>query len=538
MLISCSSIPSISSEPTRPWQRWLAVVAGVLPFHLPLLQHLLAGAQATGFLQYDAPYYLANARAIFERGNGFAYPNAFDSDPQAPAIYFHWLIWLLGAGVKYFHFDPGALFASVGVVASLVCAALTLQLVEVVLPQARGRLFWFLLTLWGGGILCAGAIGANVLSGRAALENLLQLDEMKGWWFPNWGRNLILPTEAVYHSLAAAIWLGILKRRWWIAFAASVALAATHPFSGLQHLLILGAWVGLVGIRDGKGDDWIRLGLIAIVIGGFFAYYFWFLNLYPSHRTLVSAWKSGYPISISSIALAVGPLALVAGWRALRERQLDDAGWLWLPAVVITFLFMKHDWFISPHQPAHFSRGYLWMPIWLFALPQLQSWASRIWERWGRLPIIVLGGLFGCVIASDNVVFIALNLKENDLGRVYLSNEQREMFAWMDRTQLRGTLLSFDPRLSYYVATYTGVRPYVGHITNTPEIRTRWRNAMAWLRQGETGRWLDNIDFLLLDLADVPANLDFEQWSEVHRNTHYVLLRKLRVRGSAPERME
>ena len=117
--------------------------------------------------------------------------------PIHPVIYFHWLIWLLGAGVIFLHFDPGMLYASVGLVAALMCGALTLKLVELTLPDPRGRKWWFLLTMWGGGIvfLC-GAIG-NVRLGLPPMDDPFWLDTGDGSWLSNWGENLQSPTEAV-----------------------------------------------------------------------------------------------------------------------------------------------------------------------------------------------------------------------------------------------------------------------------------------------------------------------------------------------------
>src|SRR5262245_2369956 len=159
------------------------------------------------------PYYCANAREIFERGNGLAHPNAYDPDPEAPVIYFHCLIWLLGFGIKKVGLDPGRLFVATGVIGSFLCSYLTLRLVETRLHECRFRITLFLFTMWGGGLLCIGRVAQNLLSGRPAGESLFAYDPFDGWWFQNWGRNLIFPTEAVYHALAAAVWLAVLGSR-------------------------------------------------------------------------------------------------------------------------------------------------------------------------------------------------------------------------------------------------------------------------------------------------------------------------------------
>ena len=521
--------PSSSSQSphrrTLHWKRWLLVLVAIVPFQLPLLQHLLTGPIATGFLQYDGPYYMANARAIFEHGNGWAYPNPYDPDPNAPVIYFHWLIWLLGAGVKFLHLDPGVLFATMGITASLVCSALTLRLVELILPGPSGRSWWFLLTMWGGGVICLGTALLNVASGRTLLDHLFRLDGMDGWWCPNWGRNLLLPTEAVYHSLVAAAWIGILQRKWGLALGATAALAATHPFSGLQHMLVLGAWLGVLALRERTPAAWGRVGFVAAILLLFGLYYFWFLNRFPSHRKLVVVWTSAFDVTLLNILLAVGPLVVIALCRLRREQwRLRAHEWFLVTASVVTFLLMKHDWFFPPHQPAHFNRGYLWLPIWLLALPQLQLWGARLAASRGHITAGVCFGAAGVLISADNACFIAKDLGDGELKRIYLSREQREMFSWMNEAGLRGVLLCADLRLSYYSATYTGARPYIGHFSNTPDIRGRWQNITVWHRQGETGLWFQSVDYILVERSNAPKVIDWGIWNEVHRNADYALL--------------
>jgi len=505
--------------------RWLLVFLAVLPFQLLILQQMVAGPGATGFLNYDSPYYAANGRAIFERGNGLAYPNPYDSDPQSPAIYFHWLVWVLGFGIKVLHIDPGVLYAGIGVIAGVVCGAVTLRLVELVLPDPRGRDILYLLTMWGGGALCLAAAASNVLQGLPWTEEVLRLDPMRGWWFQNWGRNLLSPTEAVYHCLVAVAWIGVLRQRWGLAIGAATALAATHPFSGLQHLLILGSWLIWVAWRERTPAAIGRAAVLGGVLALFGFYYFWFLNRFPGHRDLQIRWSLAYPITLPQLLWAVGPLLPVVAWRLHRARwRLGETEKFWLLASAVTFLLLKHDWFTSPHQPAHFSRGYLWLPLWLLALPQLQTWGLALTAPPVRLTrIAALGAIVG-LLCLDNATFLISELHSGEIDRVHLSPEDREMFAWMDRQGLRGVLLFSDTRLSYYASAYTGVRPYLGHLVNTPDMRIRWLSVSAWQRRGETGPWMEVIDYVLIRKADPPVGFDRTGWIELHGNDDYVLL--------------
>ena len=72
--------------PSAAVARW--ALLAVLPFWSVYLAHAVLGPhRPTGFLIFDCAYYCANAREIFERGNGLAYCNPFDPDPAATARY-------------------------------------------------------------------------------------------------------------------------------------------------------------------------------------------------------------------------------------------------------------------------------------------------------------------------------------------------------------------------------------------------------------------------------------------------------------------
>ena len=112
---------------------WLVSLLGVAPYLLIFAVQAFVcppGHTYTGFLGYDQASYLADGRAVFERGNGIAYPNPYDPDPAAPVIYFYWLIWMFGLGVCGLGLDPGWMYLLMGVLAAIVFSRLTLKLVE------------------------------------------------------------------------------------------------------------------------------------------------------------------------------------------------------------------------------------------------------------------------------------------------------------------------------------------------------------------------------------------------------------------------
>ena len=110
---------------------------------------------------------------------------------------------------------------------------------EVVGFESRAKRLAFCCFFWGGGILSLAGLAAGLLVHRFGWGAASAFDPFGGWWFLNFGRNLVYPNEAYYHGLfLLCLWL-LIRRR----FAATLAIAAlmslSHPFTGLAAALIL-----------------------------------------------------------------------------------------------------------------------------------------------------------------------------------------------------------------------------------------------------------------------------------------------------------
>ena len=106
---------------------WLVAVALALPAFAPLVAHyvgfLREQLQPTGFLIYDTPYYMANAREHFDAGGfSFFYGSPFSYDYGTLRIYFQPLTLILGFLIRLPGADPGFVFGAVGLVAAIVCS--------------------------------------------------------------------------------------------------------------------------------------------------------------------------------------------------------------------------------------------------------------------------------------------------------------------------------------------------------------------------------------------------------------------------------
>jgi hypothetical protein len=512
--------------------RILWSVLAILPFLSIYFVHYASPLGIpTGFIHGDMPYYSANGRAIFERGNGFAHPNPYDPDPQAPAIYFHWLTWILGFGITKLGLEPGLLFVGVGVVGSLLCSCLTFRLVESRLSSSRYRVVLFLFTMWGGGFLCLGRVAENLLCGRPVGDSLFAYDPFGGWWFQNWGRNLIFPTEAVYHALAAAVWLAVIGRRWRLALATAALLAATHPFSGLQILLILFAWLTILLERE-RTWEVLRPWLMgAILLGLFLGYYLVFLESFAQHRSLRDTWSLAWTLESASLLLAYAPIGVIVAFRLIADRDRWDSGDSFLAVCfAVSFLLAKHEWVLTPRQPLHFTRGYLWLPLCLLALPTLERKLRDLQSRLSSAAYGLLFSILATVVVFDNAAFIACQWENqwqnaNEAG-YFLTSAERDMFAWMEARKLRGILLCPDAKLSYLSATYTSVRPYLGHWSETPQRRQRLEDVRSWFEQGKLGPWMAGIDYVLIPRKLLRSYHCVHSWEIAHENEEFLFFQR------------
>ena len=503
------------------------------PFWLFQIEHFLRfERQATGFILFDMAYYPANGREIFERGNGFGYCNPYDPDPAAPVIYYHWLQWIYGLGIKGFGIDPGLWFLAVGGIGGFLVACLTLRLVEAVLPNRTFRLPLFLLVMWGGGILVGLALLLNLILGLPLSFALLRFDPFVGWWCLNWGRNLVIPTEAVYHACVAAAWLAIIRNRPWVATSFVGLLAATHPFSGIQHLVILGSWLGWKSLQQRRlaGPLLTVSGMTAV----FLWYYFMYLPSFPEHQAIHEGWSLDWTLPLVSMLAAYLPVAAIAFIRVWQDRRSWQPHMtFFLLAAGLSFLLVHHDWFIAAKQPLHFTRGYVWMPLCLLGLPAIQTWLSGLQQSLGPVlfSTVAAGSFLGAI--ADNAVWLTTvpRKPEGKHGQVAVPRDVQRAFAFLNETNASGVILvvvpgSFDSNC--LAATYTSLVPFIGHPFLTPDYDARVDAAMLWERTGQENQLFQSIDLVIItkQVLDQARPYDFSGWTGIHENDTVVVLRR------------
>jgi len=480
---------------------WLTVLA----FH-----YWGNGPNATGFIQYDQPYYVANGRAAFERGNGFLYPNPSDASADAPAIYFHWMPWLLGLGVVRMGMNPGTAYSLLNIVLLPLFGWLTWQLVAQRATAHRGSLM--IVALWGGGVLSLMGLLKGLATGVPPDPAVFEFDPIDGYWFLNWGRNTIYGCEITYHCLVAATWLAVLRGRHEFALLFAGLVGLTHPWSGLETLLVLNAWYLLEAARQRSGRNLIALGAAVTLLTLLLGYYKVWLPQFAAHAALQENWSLNWRVESSTMLYAWGPVALLAAIHLLgKGKSIDRNEQFLLTAAAVAFALSTHDRILPKAvQPIHFTRGYIWMPLFLVALPRLQQLVSRIKELPSARRYVVIASLL-VVVCFDNIAFtVAHSVRQHGAqDGFFLSDDDRRVLDVL-RNEARDSVVFCESlELSYLMPTWVPVRPWLCHKFNTPDYIERQKELKPLIADNriEADQLPSAIDVLVLNADRDTAEL-------------------------------
>jgi hypothetical protein len=412
--------------------------------------------------------------------------------------------------------DPGVTFNCFGLLALFFAASVAVRFyLAVVGLESPAKRIGLLCFFWGGGVFTLVGLALALARGRP-FSSLWQFEPTWGWWMLNFGRNLVYPTEAYYHGIFLLSLLALIRRRFALCLACAVLLSWSHPFSGLELILVLIAYSGIeVAIRSGTVN--FRFLLVAILIAALHVtYYLIWLNRFSDHRILQSQWQKAWlysPKAFIAALLIVGSLAL---WRLARShfRCFQDAR-IRLFAVwfLVVFALTQHNLFMRPTQPIHFAHGYDWMALFFIGAPVLIAILdfvlkiSRPWVRRGALTLL-LG-----IVLLDNAAWLIKIAVHNEF-LVSLSKSQSTVLHWLSGNLKPGDMVVCqDELISYLVSTYTPARSWQGHEHNTPLIERRHNEVERFFSEGSIlPEWKRQGVFYVSPAAwSPPAGLALEQ---------------------------
>lgn len=310
--------------------------------------------------------------------------------------------------------------------------------------------------------------------------------------------------------------------------ACIAALAATHPFSGAQHLAILGLWLTIRLVWDRRFlGPWLAT---AAASAAFACYYLLYLPQFPEHQRIFSDWSLMWILPVASMAAAYTPVAALAATRC----WLDRARWwpemtFFLATAAVSLFLVKHELFMPPRQPLHFTRGYAWMPLLLLGLPLLQRTLSALSDRLSRPAFVAVAAAGMLLMSIDSATWLGFMCRESR-EELRTTSAVFDLLRQIDRLGARGTGLVLWGEAAddnYLIGTYTSLDPYIGHLFLCPDRDARIEAAARWLKTGAKDPSIDAVDVVILSKRR-GYPIDFTGWEILCENDRLAALRRSR----------
>ena len=480
----------------------LALLSLVLfsPALLPYAAHFafpIPGRLPTGFVDYDLPYYMANAREHYDAGEfHFFYSNPFDPNYDSARIYVQPMTLVLSTVMHFTGLAPNVVYLLFELLAGWACARVAVALYsEVVGMDGWARRLGLLVFFWGGGLIVVSGIAYSLLRWRT-VDKLFVLDPFGGWWCLNFGRNMVYATEALYHTFFFGCILSVLRGRFGIAAILAFMLSWSHPYSGVELLVILVSWSAfeLFFMQRRvvpRGFLVVLLALLALHLG----YYMGYLPRFAEHRELMHTLALPWLLQAVHFVPAYALVGALAFWSF---RRLDLAGpffanprnRLFLVWFCVAFALANHEFAIDAMQPLHFTRGYIWTPLFLMGVTALVGLFTTLRARGGKIFGTMAIAAVVAVLLLDNACWLGSFTWQSARGRPdwfwRVTSDQLALFDWMSQPENAGAMvITSDPHdVGFLTSTYTPLRAWNGHVQHTPEYRTRRREVEAFLGEG------------------------------------------------------
>jgi hypothetical protein len=306
----------------------------------------------------------------------------------------------------------------------------------------------------------------------------------------------------------------------------------------LQLLGVLGAWAVIEALRGASDRPpiWFLPALVAAGIAHIGYYLVLLPSLSADHRVLQAQWTLPWLADRLALSAALGLVAVLAIGSLMFRRRLGvvlDARWSLLAAwFVVSLALANHDLFVKPVQPIHFTRGYLWAPLFLLGAPALlaiiQAALSRpVFPVLRVLAISVVLALF----LADNFVWLHLRIRASLDGTnselITLDRSERQILTDLAGPRFAGFLVvSEDDKIGYLATVYTPLRSWYSHVYNTPFASKRKEEIGAFLN-GDTisPPWGDRPIALVIKSSN-PRRLEFMAggFTTFEQNDEFIIL--------------
>ena len=463
---------------------WLWSIFLYIPVILYYAAHVYSpliaqGMKPTMFISFDMFSYMADAREYYDSSTfHLFYQNPFTDSDNSNHIYFQPHIFLLGMLMKICGDYPGIIFSTFGFISGVVCLRLLTGFYHAWAGlDSPPKKIILIILCWGGGLLSLSGFVYHLGQGQDiayAYKNSAVFDPFDGWWFLNFGRNLIFPTEAYYHAVFIGAVFALYAKRYILFVALVFLLSLSHPFTGTQLLLISLAYffVEKYIIRNTGQPSYVFWSLLGIAFFHF-GYYMVYLMRDPEHSILVEQWSRNWNAGFMSSVLAyclTGAL-FIANINTLEKAKKYFVSPFnrFLLAWFLTSLLLESNGLFMPHpiQPSHFTRGYSWLALFLMGYPALLKLISFLWERSVHRYVTI--PLLAVIFMSDNLLWMPLTARDMALNQYfYMTPELADLFTELKKEKYQSHLVvANDQKIAYWITVYTPLRSWSPHDFST-----------------------------------------------------------------------
>ena len=531
------------------WTAWGVAMLSVVPMLIVYVLHYVRvppNTVPTGFVQPDMASYMAEARAFFSDGFHLTYGLPFSQTDATPRIYFQPLMFMMGLMHYATGFDPGTVFVATGIVSAILMfrIAFAMQVAFYGRPRTVPEWLTVPVLLWGGGIavfcslglLALGKVPQPVWFARA----LFNADAGDGGWFPYLGRNVYFANEAFYHVVFLLAVVLFVQRRFALTLVALAVMAASHPITGIELLLVIGTFsvTEFAFFRRTAPPAWFIVAGTALVALHLFYYMVGLSLLSAEHRQVQAQFDVAHVLTLTNIIAAYLPAMVLAALFLIRRhrwhmRLTDSHVRLLLVWFAVAMVLSNHELFTAPRQPVHFTRGYIWIPLALLALPVVEAGFRRALSVRGLLPrAVAVSALLGLIVLDDVVWFgrqYYLMAIRGDNIQQYLRHDTVAVIGRLSAPDMKGRLLlSNDQKLAYYTVVYLPMRTWFSHGDLTPHVRQSIADLEHFFAGGtEVPSWRSRPLVVAADLSADPGVLDrlkADGFTEIGTYGRYALL--------------
>lgn len=475
----------------RNWLFALALTTPMLVFYLGYLLYHENDLKPTGFIQYDNVSYVAFAKQYLDSDKSkIFYSNPFNDNDNYQPIYFQTQT-LLFAGLLKAGIPPGWILIPFTIICSFICFRLLIAIYDYLFPCTKYRTISLWLFAWGGGLLTVSGFFTQLLYGPSIINSVFFLDPGSGWWGLNFGRSLFFSCEAYYHMLFLSVIYSLLNQKWAIALTISAVLSISHPFTGIELLIIATTWLLIEKIvfKNKNIPAWLLIGELMIFLFHLY-YYLYFLNQFDDHRSVNEQYALNWRLRYFSMIPAyciTGLLALICVFKLNKPGSFfsQSQNRLFLLWFLIAFSLANHEIFMKPMQPLHFTRGYIWTSLFVLGIPALHYFLIKLT---GSLIKRIIAAFLLLLFLSDNLtwIFDQVKSKADVPSTSYINSEQKEIFDLLNKHTTNKTLIIGTDEIVPYLSTvYTKAYPWHSHIFTTPFAAQKKAALSRFIELGE-----------------------------------------------------